>query len=1263
MDSEMEILFDFGIGASVPKRGGSRCFGKEDRFPVPSFQGRWRVGGLVLNGRRAGSLVLASALLLLGIAVPSVCAQPFTERNPAQDFNTLGVADGNKRPKGLWTDGMTMLVSDADGKIYSYDLESKQRQDSHHETDDDFVLYESGTSGKTIIPYGIWANGSTNGSTLWAVHSPPRGDTNVLVKIYAYTITNKVSDVRDDLSGDERYWTGVRDSSKDIGPLKRDDREGNATTNDLDPTGLWSDGRTMWVSDNHGGESSIYAYTISSGARDRGKDIDLSVDTGRQNAYDYTLDKNSSPQGIWSDGETMWVAEVAGATDSAEKRIYAYNMWTNSSAGVRMFDGSRVPEKDYKNLNENLNTDGDGTTNRESADNDRPRGICSDGETMWVADITDNKLYAYHAFRNTHDRNPTQDFDGLAAASNRSARGIWSDRETMWVTDDSFDKLFAYNLATKEREEGKEFTLKTSTTDNKFPQSLWSDGTTMWVSHFLWSGTESKIFAYNLSTKARDPSKDFDTLLAEGNDNPVGLWSNGTTMWVADSVDKKIYAYKMSDKSRDAGKDFNTLIRAGNENPKGIYSDGTTMWVADFDDDKIYAYKMSDKSRDAGKDFDTLKAAGNNAPFGIWSDNITTMWVLDSTDDKIYAYNTDVLEARLGRLVVKGLVPSREKEDNPNPREEDFEVKLTPLFNNGTMNYEASVPYATERLTLETKALRPIDESPTGGISYSRVGAVSNDDLENVDNDKDDFQEVDLTVGMNSFAITVTNGNKNTNSLPRSRTYRVDVTREFYTFNDPSKNIDLHADNAEPLGVWANETTLWVANDGGTTNKLYAYNLQTKLHDTSKDFTLRDGNRAPRGIWSDGTTMWVADSTFTTTEGKKKLFAYKLILKEGETDRDRRDSNKDIVLASVNAHPEWIWSDGVTMWVSDSADNKLYAYDLVSQAYDSTKDISLAEGRARNNTSPTGIWLDGNSLWIADNGTDKIYAHKINETGDAIDCWEEVRDFNTLKDAGNLNPAAIFSDRSTMYVVDLGNENDKGDERIFAYNQPLSTNNKLKSLALSGVYYGDQLFSQSFSSYETNYTNGIYVLYSTASTTVTAIAQDPDAGVNINKEDADPATLGHQINLLAEDTTEIVITVTAENAAVKEYIVKVDRRSGWHTPINDVVLRMNNSFPIGLWMNEGKTKIWVVENGNDRIYAYALGAEGTGYLPGDSFLTQLSAAGNNNPRHIWSDGTTMWVSDKDDKRIYAYKMADKSREDKEIAVSVINSTAQISGLW
>ena len=133
---------------------------------------------------------------------------------------------------------------------------------------------------------------------------------------------------------------------------------------------------------------------------------------------------------------------------------------------------------------------------------------------------------------------------------------------------------------------------------------------------------------------------DLDGLIAAGNGNPRGVWSNGTTIWVADGDDDKIYAYRMSDKTRDIGKDFDTLAAAGNNSPYGVWSNGTTMWVADEDDDKLYAYNMSDKTRDGGKDFDTSAEEGNSSPSGIWSDG-TIMWVADSAAGKLYAYRID----------------------------------------------------------------------------------------------------------------------------------------------------------------------------------------------------------------------------------------------------------------------------------------------------------------------------------------------------------------------------------------------------------------------------------------------------------------------------------------------------------------------------------------------------------------------------------------------------------------------------------------------
>ncbi len=176
---------------------------------------------------------------------------------------------------------------------------------------------------------------------------------------------------------------------------------------------------------------------------------------------------------------------------------------------------------------------------------------------------------------------------------------------------------------------------------NSRSEGIWSDGTTMWVADYA----HEKIYAYNLRTKKPDLNKDFDTLRGAGNRFPQGIWSDGTTMWVADSdgwvanySDRKIYAYNLRTNARDPNKDFNTLRDAGNRRPQGIWSNGTTMWVADYYDGKIYAYNLRTKARDPNKDFNTLRDAGNAYPHGIWSDG-TTMWAADLNDKKIYAYN------------------------------------------------------------------------------------------------------------------------------------------------------------------------------------------------------------------------------------------------------------------------------------------------------------------------------------------------------------------------------------------------------------------------------------------------------------------------------------------------------------------------------------------------------------------------------------------------------------------------------------------------
>ena len=239
--------------------------------------------------------------------------------------------------------------------------------------------------------------------------------------------------------------------------------------------------------------------------------------------------------------------------------------------------------------------------------------------------------------------------------------GIWSNGTTMWVVGSVDNKLYAYILTggtIGDRDSDNDIILDSANTD---PVGMWSDDTTIWVSD---SGTPKKLYAYTLSGGSRDAAKDI--ILDSANADPTGIWSDNTTMWVADSVDNKLYAYILTAGNtfgdRIAAKDItlHTEIDAAlsNTDPIGIWSDTTTMWVADNADDKLYAYILTEGptfgNRITGKDI-TLHS-NNTDPLGIWSDN-TTMWVAVSGDNKLYAYILTAGGSFGNRIAIKDIDP------------------------------------------------------------------------------------------------------------------------------------------------------------------------------------------------------------------------------------------------------------------------------------------------------------------------------------------------------------------------------------------------------------------------------------------------------------------------------------------------------------------------------------------------------------------------------------------------------------------------------
>ena len=217
--------------------------------------------------------------------------------------------------------------------------------------------------------------------------------------------------------------------------------------------------------------------------------------------------------------------------------------------------------------------------------------------------------------------------------------------------------------------------------------------------------------------------------------------------------------------------------------------------------------------------------------------------------------------------------------------------------------------------------------------------------------------------------------------------------------------------NSASRGVWGDDETIWVGNDGaGTDGKIFAYKRSDGTRDSAKDFDSLDGagNDDVQGICSDGTTMFVADRV------DDKVYAYKM------SDRTR-DSTKDITLAALNDDASGVWCDGTTVWVGNdefgaSAKDKIFAYKRSDGSHESAKDMeSLYVSTAAagdNATNPRGLWSDGATMFVVDSGDDKVFAYKLSD-----ESQDSAK--NLTLDSANADAQGLWFDGRVLWVVDL----------------------------------------------------------------------------------------------------------------------------------------------------------------------------------------------------------------------------------------------------
>ena len=223
------------------------------------------------------------------------------------------------------------------------------------------------------------------------------------------------------------------------------------------PTGLWSDGTTLWVlSEWNNGQ--VLTYSLADGTRLTEGEVTL-PDGVTPGSSSFRLNGSRFPAGMWSDGATLWVADYFGG-------VRAH----------RLADGARLETDD---LSDDVLA---------AAGNSAPTGLWSDGEFLWVTDHWQYQVFAYRL--SDKARVADEEFELWDGPTPYGGFGLWSDGETALVGPSFYARVLAHSLATGEQQ--AERTVDLSADGVRNSSGLWSDGDTLWVAN----ERHNRIYAY-----------------------------------------------------------------------------------------------------------------------------------------------------------------------------------------------------------------------------------------------------------------------------------------------------------------------------------------------------------------------------------------------------------------------------------------------------------------------------------------------------------------------------------------------------------------------------------------------------------------------------------------------------------------------------------------------------------------------------------------------------------------------------------------------
>ena len=230
-------------------------------------------------------------------------------------------------------------------------------------------------------------------------------------------------------------------------------------------------------------------------------------------------------------------------------------------------------------------------------------------------------------------------------------------------------------------------------------------------------------------------------------------------------------------------------------------------------------------------------------------------------------------------------------------------------------------------------------------------------------------------------------------------------------FRHTDDEVDIAQVNT-PTGLWTDGEIMWAADSRRSDyGKLLAYNLSDQTRNSSKDVQLASFNTEPLSIWSDGETVWAIGG------GQTNDFLYTCAMNPESDQVSMLTPYKSITLDSDNADPTGARPAGEVIWVSDSGDDKLYAYNLSGRSRQADQDMGLNS----ENSDTREIWLDRETVWVLDTVDKHVRTYRFSNGN-----RRKAQEFWTVPD--NDDPDGGFTRHGLRLWVADGD-----DEKLYAY--------------------------------------------------------------------------------------------------------------------------------------------------------------------------------------------------------------------------------------